>query len=114
MLLDGVQLRAETNRALMQYCFVLFIGTLQFKCGDHMARSISVNLGNHFDDFINQQLSQGRYGSASEVIRAGLRLLEAHETKVNALRALLTEGESSGFAKYSVESLIEEIDGGKA
>jgi antitoxin ParD1/3/4 len=79
-----------------------------------MARNTSVNLGNHFDDFINQQLSYGRYGSASEVIRAGLRLLEEHETKVNALRALLTEGENSGFAEYSIEALIEEIDGSKA
>lgn len=76
-----------------------------------MARNTSINLGTHFDEFINQQLSFGRYGSASEVIRAGLRLLEEHESKLNALRAMLTEGENSGFTDYSLESLIDELDG---
>lgn len=75
-----------------------------------MARNTSINLGNHFDEFINQQLSHGRYGSASEVIRAGLRLLEEHEAKLNALRAMLTEGEDSGYTDYSLDSLIEELD----
>lgn len=51
------------------------------------------------------------YGSASEVIRAGLRLLEEHEAKLNALRAMLAEGESSGFTDYSLESLVNELDG---
>jgi len=76
-----------------------------------MARNTSVNLGNHFDDFINQQLTFGRYGSASEVIRAGLRLLEEHEAKLHAIRAMLTEGENSGFTSYSLDSFIEELDG---
>lgn len=76
-----------------------------------MARNTSINLGNHFDDFINQQLSHGRYGSASEVIRAGLRLLEEHEAKLHALRAKLTEGEQSGYTDYSLDSFIEELDG---
>jgi antitoxin ParD1/3/4 len=75
-----------------------------------MARNTSINLGTHFDDFINQQLSCGRYGSTSEVIRAGLRLLEEHEAKLNALRAMLTEGENSGFTDYSLNSLIDELD----
>ena len=76
-----------------------------------MARNTSINLGIHFDDFINQQLSYGRYGSASEVIRAGLRLLEERETKLHALQAMLTEGENSGFTNYSIDSFIEELDG---
>lgn len=76
-----------------------------------MARNTSINLGNHFDDFINQQLSCGRYGSASEVIRAGLRLLEEHEAKLSALRAKLTEGEQSGYAEYTLGSFIDELDG---
>ena len=76
-----------------------------------MARNTSVNLGPHFDSFINQQLSFGRYGSASEVIRAGLRLLEEREAKVNALRSMLSEGEASGISNYSLASLIEDLDG---
>jgi antitoxin ParD1/3/4 len=76
-----------------------------------MARNTSINLGTHFDTFINQQLSHGRYGSASEVIRAGLRLLEERETKLNTLRSMLTDGENSGISDYSLSSLIDELDG---
>ena len=55
----------------------------------------------------------GHYGSASEVIRAGLRLLEESETRLNTLRNLLAEGENSGFADYSYESLVSALDNGK-
>lgn len=61
-----------------------------------MARNTSISLGDHFSAFVDQQLAQGRYGSASEVVRAGLRLLEEHEAKLQALRAALIEGEQSG------------------
>ncbi len=63
-----------------------------------MARSTSVTLGDHFDSFVRGQIEAGRYGNASEVMRAGLRLLEEHEAKVRALRAALIEGEQSGDA----------------
>lgn len=75
-----------------------------------MAKNTSVTLGEHFDQFINQQLKSGRYGSASEVVRAGLRALEDQETKILNLRNMLVEGENSGIADYSFDSLISELD----
>ena len=75
-----------------------------------MAKNTSVTLGEHFDQFINQQLNSGRYGSASEVVRAGLRALEDQEIKMLNLRNMLIEGENSGVADYSYESLISELD----
>lgn len=61
-----------------------------------MARNTSVSLGDHFAEFIDVQVQTGRYGSASDVVRAGLRLLEEHEAKVRALQDALTAGEESG------------------
>jgi len=61
-----------------------------------MAKNTSVIIGDHFAEFIERQVSEGRYGSTSDVVRAGLRLLEEREMKVEALRAALIEGEQSG------------------
>lgn len=63
-----------------------------------MAKNTSISLGNHFEGFIHEQIVDGRYGSASEVIRASLRLLEEHEQKIKVLRQALIEGEESGDA----------------
>jgi antitoxin ParD1/3/4 len=61
-----------------------------------MIKNTSVSLGEHFTSFIEAQVGQGRYGNASDVMRAALRLLEEHEAKLSALRAALVEGEESG------------------
>jgi antitoxin ParD1/3/4 len=61
-----------------------------------MNKNTSISLGTHFSEFVEQQVEDGRYASASEVVRAGLRLLEDHEAKLSALRAALIEGENSG------------------
>jgi len=59
-------------------------------------KNTSVSLGNHYAEFVKAQIQAGRYGSASEVLRAGLRLLEEQEIKLRALQAALLEGEKSG------------------
>lgn len=75
-----------------------------------MAKNTSITLGDHFDSFIASQIQSGRYGSASEVIRSALRLLENQETKLQTLRQLLVEGEQSGDADYDLDSFINELD----
>ena len=72
-----------------------------------MASNTSVSLDDHFTAFLTNEVATGRYRSASEVIRAGLRLLEERETRMAALRAALTEGEQSGEAEpFDFEGFI--------
>jgi antitoxin ParD1/3/4 len=61
-----------------------------------MARNTSVGLGDHFVEFVDAQIDTGRYNSASDLVRAGLRLLEQHEAQLAALREALIMGETSG------------------
>ncbi len=64
-----------------------------------MGRNTSISLGDHFENFVDKKVSTGRFKNASEVIRAGLRLLEEEEIKIAALRTAIDEGFESGFAK---------------
>ncbi len=75
-----------------------------------MAKNTSITLGDHFDGFITGQVQSGRFGSASEVIRAALRLLENTETRIETLRKMLTEGEQSGIANYDYDAFMAELD----
>jgi antitoxin ParD1/3/4 len=64
-----------------------------------MGKNTSISLGDHFESFIQAEISTGRYGSASEVVRTALRLLEVEKEKIQALRAALEEGERSGLVE---------------
>lgn len=55
-------------------------------------KNTSISLGNYFDQFVSSQVLAGRYKNVSEVVRAGLRLLEDEESKVIALRAAIQKG----------------------
>lgn len=55
-------------------------------------KNTSISLGNYFDQFVSNQVSAGRYKNVSEVVRAGLRLLEDEECKVMALKAAIQKG----------------------
>ena len=75
-----------------------------------MNRNTSISIGDHFDNFIQNRISAGRYKNASEVIRAGLRLLEEEENKIIALRASIQEGIESGIAiEFNPESHLEKL-----
>ncbi|SHE37946.1 type II toxin-antitoxin system ParD family antitoxin [Chryseobacterium takakiae] len=63
-----------------------------------MGRNTSVSLGDYFEDFVDSKISEGRFKNASEVIRAGLRLLEQEENKIQMLKNAVEEGISSGIA----------------
>jgi len=68
--------------------------------------STSLTLGEHWEAFIKAKIASGRYGSASELVRESLRLLEQREMKIEALRAALIEGEMSGPATpFDVEEI---------
>ena len=63
-----------------------------------MGKNTSISLGNHFESFIENTIHNGRFNNASEVVRAGLRLLEDEENKIMELRKALQEGRDSGIA----------------
>lgn len=75
-----------------------------------MRKNTSFSLGDHFSSFIEGQIQQGRYSNASDVVRAGLRLLEDQEAKLRLLRQALDEGEASGEpVELDVEAFIADL-----
>jgi antitoxin ParD1/3/4 len=64
-----------------------------------MGKNTSISLGNHFEEFISEEVKSGRYSSVSEVIRSALRILESEEKKERALIKALEKGEQSGFVE---------------
>lgn len=79
-----------------------------YSCGvTKMARNTSITLSEHFEAFVEEQVAAGRYGNASEVIRAGLRLLEERDAKLEALRRAIIEGLESGPAEpFDIEAFL--------
>jgi antitoxin ParD1/3/4 len=75
-----------------------------------MSKNTSISLGDHFETFISKKVGSGRYHSASEVIRAGLRLLEQEERKIESLKSALDMGEKSGIAhEFNVTNHLKSI-----
>ena len=80
-----------------------------------MAKNTSITIGEHFDKFITSQIKSGRFSSASEVVREGLRALEDRETRLMLMRRELAEGEQQALngefiQGFSYESLIAKLD----
>ena len=75
-----------------------------------MPRKTQVTIGTHFESFIARQLKDGRFESTSEVVRAGLRLLEEREIRAQRLRAALVEGEESGLVEYDQQAFMDSLD----
>jgi antitoxin ParD1/3/4 len=77
-----------------------------------MGKNTSVSLSAHFDRFIDDQVKSGRYGSASEVIREALRLMETRETRLEMLRRAINDGLESGSATpFDIEEIIAAAKG---
>ncbi len=75
-----------------------------------MGKNTSISLGDHFEDFLADKISTGRFKNASEVIRAGLRLLEEEETKMVALKNAVEEGFESGLAEdFNAQKHLEKL-----
>ncbi len=75
-----------------------------------MNRNTSISIGKYFDTFIQSRISSGRFKNASEVVRAGLRLLEEEESKMIALREAIQDGIESGIANdFEPNSHLKEL-----
>lgn len=78
-------------------------------------KNTSISLGDYFDNFVSSQVSVGRYKNVSEVVRAGLRLLEDEESKVIALKKAIQEGIDSGIAhNFNSDKHLQELKSKRA
>ncbi len=79
-----------------------------------MNKNTSISLGDYFDQFVRSRINEGRYKNVSEVIRAGLRLLEEEESKVAALKNAIQEGIDSGIDyDFDPEKHLESLKSNK-
>ena len=76
-----------------------------------MARTVTVTLGHHYEEFVKTNIAGGRYNNVSEMVRAGLRRLEEDEARLAAIRAALIEGEESGFVEdFDPEEFLKSLN----
>lgn len=76
-----------------------------------MARTVTVTLGHHYEEFVKTNIAAGRYNNVSEMVRAGLRRLEEDEARLAAIRAALIEGEESGVVEdFDPEEFLKSIN----
>ncbi len=79
-----------------------------------MGRNTSFALGDYFEAFVESCIAEGRYKNVSEVIRAGLRLLEEEENKIKTLKYAIREGMDSGIAKdFNPNKHLEKLKASK-
>lgn len=77
----------------------------------NMARTVTVSLGPHYEEFIQASIAGGRYNNVSEVVRAALRRLEEDEARLAAIRAALIEGEESGIAEdFDPQAFVQRLN----
>ncbi len=74
-----------------------------------MQRNTSVILGDHFAEFVEDKISEGRFESTSEAVRAGLRLLEVDEAKLEQLKADLQKGKNSGISNRTPKDIRQAV-----
>lgn len=74
-----------------------------------MARTTSITLGEPLNDFVNEMVASGRYGSTSEVVRTALRMLEEKEQYLSQLRQAIDEGDASGYATESLDEMMVRV-----
>ncbi len=78
-----------------------------------MARTVTVSLGPHFEEFIQAGIKSGKYNNVSEVIRAALRHLEEDEAKMAAFCSAIDEGDASpDVVNFDEEAFIGELKAG--
>ena len=76
-----------------------------------MPKNTSITLGDSYLEFIDRQVAKGRFGSASEAVRAGMRLLEEQENALERLRAAIDEGYASGEAEdFDLDDFLAEMN----
>ena len=77
----------------------------------NMARTVTVSVGPHYEEFIQASIAGGRYNNVSEVVRAALRRLEEDEARLAAIRAALIEGEESGIVEdFNPQAFMERLN----